>query len=175
MCAGAFGFVNSNANIVINMKEGMDKALYVVDGIKQKSDDLNKIDPNTIATVDVLKGEAAIRLYGDDAKNGVVIISTKTPDSKGNISWTEKTDKHVVIKRGDIDTTIVKNTIVIGSKSAKDSDPLYVVDGEVMKKFDATSLDAENIKSISVLKGDIAIKKYGAKAKNGVIEITLKK
>ena len=167
--------VNSNANIVINMKEGMDKALYVVDGIKQKSGDLNKIDPNTIATVDVLKGEAAIRLYGDDAKNGVVIISTKTPDSKGNISWTEKTDKHVVIKRGDIDTTIVKNTIVIGSKSAKDSDPLYVVDGEVMKKFDATSLDAENIKSISVLKGDIAIKKYGAKAKNGVIEITLKK
>ena len=167
--------VNSNANIVINMKEGMDKALYVVDGIKQKSGDLNKIDPNTIATVDVLKGEAAIRLYGDDAKNGVVIISTKTPDSKGNISWTEKTDKHVVIKRGDIDTTIVKNTIVIGSKSAKDSDPLYVVDGEVMKKFDATSLDAENIKSMSVLKGDIAIKKYGAKAKNGVIEITLKK
>ncbi|NTU95866.1 MAG: TonB-dependent receptor plug domain-containing protein, partial [Bacteroidales bacterium] len=99
--------VNSNANIVINMKEGMDKALYIVDGIKQKSGDLNKIVPNIIATVDVLKGEAATRLYGDDAKNGVVIISTKTPDSKGNFTRTDKTDKQIVINRENIDTTIV--------------------------------------------------------------------
>ncbi|MDD4491212.1 MAG: TonB-dependent receptor plug domain-containing protein, partial [Bacteroidales bacterium] len=167
--------VNSNANIVINMKEGMDKALYVVDGIKQKSGDLNKIDPNAIATIDVLKGEAATRLYGDDAKNGVVIISTKTPDSKGNFTRTEKTDKVIVINRENIDTTIVKNTIVIKSKSLKDANPLYVVDGKVMKNFDEASLDPDNIKSMTVLKGDIALKKYGSKAKNGVIEITLKK
>jgi len=155
---------NSNANIVINMKDGVDKALYVIDGIKQKSSDLNKIDPNTIATVDILKGEAATRLYGDDAKNGVVLISTKKSDSKGNLTWTEKTD-----------STIVKSTIVIKSKSSKDADPLYVVDGKVMKNFDEASLDPEKISSISVLKNEIAIKKYGAKAKNGVIEITLKK
>ncbi|MCE5321234.1 MAG: TonB-dependent receptor plug domain-containing protein [Bacteroidales bacterium] len=166
--------VNSNANIVINMKEGMDKALYVVDGIKQKGGDLNKIDPNTIATVDVLKGEAATRLYGDDAKNGVVIISTKSSDSKGD-TWTVKSDKQVVIKRENMDTTVVKNTIVIKSKSLKDANPLYVVDGKVMKNFDEASLDPDNIKSMSVLKGDIALKKYGDKAKNGVIEITLKK
>jgi len=166
--------VNSNANIVINMKDGMDKALYVVDGIKQKGGDLNKIDPNTIATVDVLKGEAATRLYGDDAKNGVVIISTKSSDSKGD-TWTVKSDKQVVIKRENMDTTVVKNTIVIKSKSLKDANPLYVVDGKVMKNFDEASLDPDNIKSMSVLKGDIALKKYGDKAKNGVIEITLKK
>ncbi|HNW49203.1 MAG TPA: TonB-dependent receptor plug domain-containing protein, partial [Bacteroidales bacterium] len=130
--------------------------------------------PNTIATVDVLKGEAATRLYGDDAKNGVVIISTKSSDSKGD-TWTVKSDKQVVIKRENMDTTVVKNTIVIKSKSLKDANPLYVVDGKVMKNFDEASLDPDNIKSMSVLKGDIALKKYGDKAKNGVIEITLKK
>ena len=167
--------VNPDANIVINMKDGMDKALYVVDGIKQKGGDLNKIDPKTIATVDILKGEAATRLYGEDAKNGVVIISTKTPDSTGSFTRTEKTDKQIIINRENIDTTIVKNTIVIKSKSSKDANPLYVVDGKVMKNFDEASLDPEKISSISVLKGEIALKKYGNKAKSGVIEITLKK
>lgn len=151
--------MNSNANIVINMKEGMDKALYVVDGIKQKSGDLNEIDPKTIATVDVLKGEAATRLYGEDAKHGVVIISTKTPDSKDDLTRTETSVSHIVIR----------------GKSLKDADPLYVVDGKVMKNFDETLLEPGTISSMSVLKGDIALKKYGSKAKNGVIEITLKK
>jgi len=151
--------MNSNANIVINMKEGMDKALYVVDGIKQKSGDLNEIDPKTIATVDVLKGEAATRLYGEDAKHGVVIISTKTPDSKDDLTRTETSVSHIVIR----------------GKSLKDADPLYVVDGKVMKNFDETLLESGTISSMSVLKGESATKKYGSKAKNGVIEITLKK
>lgn len=151
--------LNSETKVVVNIKEGMDNALYVVDGIPQKSADMSKIDPNTIATVDVLKGEAATRLYGEDAKHGVVIISTKTPDSKGDLTRTEKTVSHIVIK----------------GKSLKDADPLYVVDGKVMKNFDETLLEPGTISSMSVLKGDIALKKYGSKAKNGVIEITLKK
>jgi len=150
--------VNSETKIVVNIKEGMDNALYVVDGIQQKSGDLNKIDPNTIASMNVLKGEAATRLYGEDAKHGVVIISTKTLDSKDDLTRTEKSVSHIVIR----------------GKSLKDADPLYVVDGKVMKNFDESSLDSEKIESISVLKGDIALKKYGSKAKNGVIEVTLK-
>lgn len=35
------------------------------------------LDPNEIASVNVLKGEAAISKYGNDGKNGVVIITTK--------------------------------------------------------------------------------------------------
>jgi len=150
--------VNSETKVVVNIKEGMDNALYVVDGIPQKSGDLNKIDPNTIASMNVLKGKAATRLYGEDAKNGVIIISTKSPDSKDDFTQTEKTANQIVIK----------------GISLKDADPLYVVDGKVMKNFNETSLDSEKIESISVLKGESAIKKYGAKAKNGVIEITLK-
>ena len=150
--------VNSETKIVVNIKEGMDNALYVVDGIQQKSGDLNIIDPNTIASMNVLKGEAATRLYGEDAKHGVVIISTKTLDSKDDLTRTEKSVSHIVIR----------------GKSLKDADPLYVVDGKVMKNFDESSLDSEKIESISVLKGDIALKKYGSKAKNGVIEVTLK-
>lgn len=49
--------------------------LYVVDGQIQES--LDNLDPNTIESVQILKDENAIELYGDEAKNGVVIITTK--------------------------------------------------------------------------------------------------
>ncbi len=53
--------------------------------------------------------------------------------------------------------------------------PLYVVEGKVMgESFDIKDLDHTNIEGITVLKGESAIKVYGEKGKNGVIEITLK-
>ena len=51
---------------------------------------------------------------------------------------------------------------------------LYVVDGIVQEKLDPTTIDPRKIESMSVYKGEAAIKKYGEKGKNGVIEITLK-
>jgi TonB-dependent SusC/RagA subfamily outer membrane receptor len=38
---------------------------------------LDQIDPNTIATIDVFKGPSASALYGSDAANGVIVITTK--------------------------------------------------------------------------------------------------
>ena len=52
--------------------------------------------------------------------------------------------------------------------------PLYIVDG---KEYNGSldDINANDIQSISVLKDDSAIKKYGKKGENGVIEIILKK
>jgi TonB-dependent SusC/RagA subfamily outer membrane receptor len=38
---------------------------------------LDNIDPNTIETIEVLKGPSAATLYGPDAANGVIVITTK--------------------------------------------------------------------------------------------------
>ena len=38
---------------------------------------LDQIDPNTIATIEVLKGPSATATYGSDAANGVIVITTK--------------------------------------------------------------------------------------------------
>ena len=53
--------------------------------------------------------------------------------------------------------------------------PLYVLDGVVVDKFDINKIDPETIESIKVLKDEPAIKEYGEKGKDGVIEITTKK
>jgi TonB-dependent SusC/RagA subfamily outer membrane receptor len=38
---------------------------------------LDDIDPNTIESIDVLRGPSAASLYGSDAANGVIVIKTK--------------------------------------------------------------------------------------------------
>ena len=56
--------------------------LYVVDGYPV-STGINNINPNDIATIDVLKDASATAIYGIRAANGVVIITTKKGKKDG--------------------------------------------------------------------------------------------
>ncbi len=49
--------------------------LYVVDGVRMGS--ISGIDPNDIASMEVLKDAASAAIYGAEAGNGVVLITTK--------------------------------------------------------------------------------------------------
>ncbi|WP_183579769.1 SusC/RagA family TonB-linked outer membrane protein [Mucilaginibacter sp. X5P1] len=62
--------------------------LYVIDGVQippnaqspipgEGSNPLSSIDPSQIATIDVLKDASATAIYGSQASNGVIIITTK--------------------------------------------------------------------------------------------------
>ena len=53
------------------------KPLSVVDGIEVAPDFINKLDPNRIENITVLKDQSAVATYGQEARNGVVIITTK--------------------------------------------------------------------------------------------------
>lgn len=72
----------SNPKVVIRnllQKDTDSKAnpIYVVDGKQVTS--IEHLDPNHIESINVLKDAAAESLYGETAKNGVVIITTKKP------------------------------------------------------------------------------------------------
>lgn len=53
------------------------QALVVLDGVPVSADYLSQINPNDIENVNVLKGASAAALYGNDASNGVLVITTK--------------------------------------------------------------------------------------------------
>ena len=57
---------------------GNNQALIVLDNVPVSNNYLNQINPNDIDNVTVLKGASASALYGTDASNGVLIITTKT-------------------------------------------------------------------------------------------------
>jgi TonB-linked SusC/RagA family outer membrane protein len=61
------------------------QALVVLDGVPVSATYLNSINPNDIADVNVLKGASAAALYGNDASNGVMIVTTKKGD-KGKLT-----------------------------------------------------------------------------------------
>lgn len=52
--------------------------------------------------------------------------------------------------------------------------PLYVLDGEMIDTAAFKKVDVTSIASVNVIKGKMAMDKYGEKGKNGVIEITSK-
>jgi TonB-dependent SusC/RagA subfamily outer membrane receptor len=63
------------------------KAVYIVDGVQRS---FNEIDPNSIASVSVLKDATSAAVYGLDA-SAVVIVTTKRGKSdKMNISYNGK-------------------------------------------------------------------------------------
>lgn len=72
--------------------------LYVVDGvplgagsgggISAGRDPLNFLNPNDIASVSVLKDAAAAAIYGANASNGVVLITTKAGQGRPRVEYT---------------------------------------------------------------------------------------
>jgi len=121
--------------------------LYVVDGKIVSKGEISTINPNDIQSVNVLKNESAVKLYGEKGKNGVVIINKKSKEIPA-IIYLDKIDKT--------------------------KEPIYYVDGKEASKDVLKTISPSSIESINVLKDESATKKYGEMGKNGVIEITLK-
>ncbi|RZT95861.1 TonB-dependent SusC/RagA subfamily outer membrane receptor [Ancylomarina subtilis] len=129
--------------------------LCILDGIEISQLELNKLDPDAIESINVLKDETSTSIYGEKGKNGVILIDSKNKKSQKNMA---KNNKRIKIKGK--------------TKNA----PIYIIDGvEFSKQQAINDIDPNNIESINVLKDDLAIDKYGKKAKHGVIEIVTKR
>jgi hypothetical protein len=118
-------------------------------GFKTISDSKTKANVSTIViktTVDDITQKAQ-----KDPKT--LTVTTTDKDGKKTITFVQKPEE----------------------KTALPKDILYIIDGKEMESGSMDDVDPNTIQSINVLKGESAVKKYGEKAKNGVIEITKKK
>ena len=134
--------------------------LFVVNGVMIDDNKVgniffNAIEPNDIENIKVLKDPSATALYGSKGEKGVVIITlkkSKDTSKKDNLLGIENPNKDFPL--------IVVNDVEF-------SDP------EVGKLF-MNNVSPKRVESIVVLKDKKATEKYGEKAKNGVILVTLK-
>jgi len=134
----------------------LDKTLKVVDGVQMPADfDLKSIQPDEIGSIDVLKDEKALRYFGERAKEGVLVITTKTYQKKIGL---DSSQAAVPLRHVDL-----------GNPK-----PLMILDGVEKAALDSATLNPSDIASIEVVKGPEALTKYGEKGKNGVILITTK-
>jgi bla regulator protein BlaR1 len=69
---------NSDDKNNINISEDENKnPLYIIDGKEVSKEVLVDLKPDTIESVNVLKGKSATETYADKGKNGVILITTK--------------------------------------------------------------------------------------------------
>lgn len=53
------------------------KPMVIIDGKEVNQFELEKLDPNSIKEMHVLKDENATKIYGEKGKNGVILITLK--------------------------------------------------------------------------------------------------
>ncbi|SFS60402.1 SusC/RagA family TonB-linked outer membrane protein [Lutibacter maritimus] len=82
--------VNPSTRVVLRGNRsllGNNEALIVVDGFPSARGVLDRINPNDIESVTVLKGANASALYGSDATNGVIVVTTKKGKGKLSVEY----------------------------------------------------------------------------------------
>jgi hypothetical protein len=155
--------------------------------------------PNVIE----LKGYKMVEGFNLDTvkNNGVLFITTRTKNGEGkSIYMTNLSDKSenetLLFQNKNDEVERLKEeiaklkaeklriqsefkeeklaTILLGSKD-NINDAVYVIDGKIVESGAFKNLNANDILSINVLKGESAEKKYGDLNGKGVIEIILKK
>ena len=63
--------------VFIMKSEGDEKPLFIINEKEVEENEIEKLDPSNIESMNVLKGEMAAKKYGDKGKNGVVEITIK--------------------------------------------------------------------------------------------------
>ena len=81
---GEVGSIRIRGNRSINASN---EPLYVIDGIPLSASEVSAINPNDIASIEVLKDASATAIYGSRGANGVILITYKE-GKKGKTSIT---------------------------------------------------------------------------------------
>jgi len=72
-----YKYIFSKKGNTIFLNSEQKNALYFVDGKEITFEEMKKISPDDIEKIEVLKGKTATEKYGEKAKNGVILITTK--------------------------------------------------------------------------------------------------
>lgn len=141
--------VNGTKHIVIDGKEASEEELEEMD---------IDVDDNSFILIE--KDE------DQDSENNIVIRNVNPNSQKHIIIRSDSDEAH------DVEIIEKEENGFFFIDSDGDKEPLLFIDGKKSNRKEVKKLDPSAIKSINVIKGTEATKKYGKKAKDGVIEIT---
>jgi TonB-dependent SusC/RagA subfamily outer membrane receptor len=131
--------------------------LYVIDGRIQAGDAGRDMDPDRIASVEVVKGPRAVEMYGRAGANGVIVITTKQAAARAGDG---------AVARGGM--------IRVGGDGRIAGNPLVLVDGRAVPVASLRDIATDEIVDIEVLRGPAAVERYGDRATDGVVVVRTK-
>ena len=111
------GLPDKKTSSFSTIKDGNQNTLYVIDGKIFNKKALESISPESIQSINVLKGNSAIVLYGEKGKDGVVEITTKPSAIKKDkatlINGVGEITSNDNIEMND-EVVVVTNTATVG-------------------------------------------------------------
>ena len=168
--------------IIRGTKATMDPAktpMVIINGSKTDAKALDTLRPERIASVSVLKDSLSRATYGEEAKNGVIVVTLKKPGETAAASENNAYGTQVTTSSGGNAMSIsISGSPSQASLSASglEGNPVIVVDGE-RYSGSLNDLDVQQIRSMSIYKGNIPEKyrQYLGPENEGVIEIITKR
>ena len=168
-----FKFLSENVQYPAEAEKAGIQGRVILTFVVEKDGSISK--PTVVKSVDPLLDAEAVRVisampnWKPGKQNGKVVRVKYTVPLSFNLDGRGEEIDHLCREDGTIveidiekgDTTIVK--------------PLFIVDGKVMDGRKVYSINSKTIERYYMQSGQEAVKKYGDKAKDGVILITLKK
>ncbi|MDM1292693.1 TonB-dependent receptor [Sphingobacterium sp. N143] len=127
--SGEPGYDGSSITVRGQATTGSNDVLVVVDGVPGQVGGLERLDPNDIESISVLK-DASAAIYGNRAANGVILVTTKRGKSgkpaitySGNQGFSSPTR---LPKMADAATyAILRNEIAYGNSPAEGMNQIY--------------------------------------------------
>ncbi len=168
--------------IIRGTKATMDPAktpMVIINGSKTDAKALDTLRPERIASVSVLKDSLSRATYGEEAKNGVIVVTLKKPGETAAASENNAYGTQVTTSPdGNTMSISISGSPSQASLSASglEGNPVIVVDGE-RYSGSLNDLDVQQIRSMSIYKGNIPEKyrQYLGPENEGVIEIITKR
>jgi len=178
--------ITASDSIGIKVRPDSEKyPLVIIDGVEVTYEEMQEINPDRIGSISVLKDKSAFALYGEKGNNGVILITTKDTKSTGSQNVTGNAKEIRVVgfesaNKSNTDTIQLRlqikesQELTDNLKGRSDvKNVLIFIDRKESSDKELNSLNPDDISSVDVLKGD-QTKKYGKKAKKGVIVVTTK-
>lgn len=106
---------------VMGIKMVPDNIIYIIDGKEVKAYEVNMLQPEKILTIEVLKGVSATSAYGEKAKNGAIVVTTKQTNIKGAVNPIYVIDDVISTKEASdkLKPDEIQSVNVLGAENAK--------------------------------------------------------
>lgn len=157
---GTFTNINAleNGQQQLNRLQVQDP-LVILDGQESSLSVVQLFVPNQIESIHVLRGHQAIDAYGERAKHGALIVTTKNFLSIAN---SKVKDKIIVYRDADGQFKISGENI---------AEVLFILDGKKVSYSTLETVDKEDVVSVEVLDGVEAVQRFGSSGSNGAVII----
>ncbi|WP_051293389.1 SusC/RagA family TonB-linked outer membrane protein [Olivibacter sitiensis] len=168
---------------------GNNQPLYVIDGIPMNSangpqggglfgtldrgDAVSNLNPDDIESMEILKGASAAALYGSQAANGVIMITTKKGKAgTSEVSFTSSSTFDTPLALPEIQTSYGQGSLGVANTNINDSWGPAITNGSDSHLSNFFNTGSNYLNSVSISSGNSLAQVYASYANtsaNGIV------